>query len=166
MNLERRSKADLNRLWLLAPAVFGLLLGGATHPALGFVAAQAPEAVVRTYENSINSRSVDGLLSTTADNLDVRLFSADGTLQHEEFRSRAQQRNSFEHMLRVNPDSRNHILSLIASGPVVIIRDEAAGLPGGASEVGLSAFRVIDGHITQIWILNSEGITHGKRSAP
>ncbi len=152
--------------WQLAPAVFALLLSPNPQLALAIVGTQSPEAVVRAYEDAANARNVDGLLDTTAETLDVRLYKSDGTIQYQKSRSRLEQRNSFKEMLRLNPGSQSHTISLIVSGPVVIERAESTGLPGGASEIVLTAYRVLDGRITQMRILNTEGVKFGAAPTP
>lgn len=160
----RKPRAYKSRLLVSVASV--LLLGWEMPPALGVVVNRTPEEAVRAYEDSINARSVEGLLATTAESLDVRLYRSDGTLQYQKSRSRLEQRKSFEEMLRLNPNSHTHIVSLVASGPVVIERGETTWLPNGASEIGLSLFRVLDGRITQLWILNAEGPKQGGGAAP
>ena len=123
-------------------------------------APQSPEVVVRTFVDAENARSIEGLLAMTADILDVRLYNPDGTIQFEKARTRPEQRASFTEALRLNPDSRFRILSLIASGPVVITRDEVIGLPGGARGIALTAYRVFNGRIAELWILNSEPVQY------
>jgi hypothetical protein len=166
MNAKDTKKPRMRRIWQLAPAVLALLLSPNPHLALAIVGMQSPEAAVRAYNDAINARSVDELLATTAETLDVRLYKSDGTIQYQKARSRLEQRNSFEEMLRLNPNSQTHIISLIVSGPVVIERAESTGLPGGASEIGLTAYRILDGRIMQMWILNTEGVKYGAAATP
>jgi hypothetical protein len=124
------------------------------------VAMPSPEAVVRAFVDAENAHSVERILATTAITLDVRLFRADGTAQYEKVRTRQEQRTTFADAIQKNPDSQFHIISVIVSGPVVITRDEATGLPQGAREFALTAYRVVNGRISQMWLLNTEGVKY------
>ena len=74
---------------------------------------------------------------------------------------RAGQRRTYERAVSAAPNSHFTALEQIVSGPVIVSREEGSGLPGGAREIGLAMYRVEDGRIVGLWILNTEGITHG-----
>jgi hypothetical protein len=70
-------------------------------------------------------------------------------------------RRTYERAVTAAPQSHFTVLSQIVSGSLVVSREEASGLPGGVREVGLAMYRVVQGRIVALWILNTEGPNAG-----
>ncbi|HET7551388.1 MAG TPA: hypothetical protein VFK04_08855 [Gemmatimonadaceae bacterium] len=101
------------------------------------------------------------MLATLADSFQLHVLQASG---HDSVRhmDRSAQRRSYQRAVTAAPESHFEVLSQIQSGPLVVNREVASGLPGGASEVGLAMYRVVNGRIAALWILNSEGMQIGQ----
>jgi len=102
---------------LLARAPLGIP-GKYGFPLPYVIARKTRGPLVRAFVDAENAHSVERILATTADTLDVRLFRADGTAQYEKVRTRQEQRTTFADAIQKNPDSQFHIISVIVSGPL------------------------------------------------
>jgi hypothetical protein len=125
---------------------------------------QAPVDVVAAHLDAENAHDVERILATLADSFQLHVLQANGrdSVHHM---NRSAQRRSYQRAVTAAPQSHFEMLSQIQSGPFVVNREEASGLPGGASEVGLAMYHVVNGRIAALWILNSEGMQAGQKTS-
>jgi hypothetical protein len=116
-----------------------------------------PEAVVRAFVDAGNARSVEGQLALTADVMSMRMYSPAGVPTVDSQRNRDEQRYRFQQTKEKGGNFHKKILSIVVSGPVVVTREEISWAPPTPTGYALNAYRVIDGKITQMWVLNTEG---------
>jgi hypothetical protein len=116
-----------------------------------------PEAVVRAFVEAANARSVEGQLALTADVMNLRMYSPTGVPTVDSQRNRDEQRYRFQQTKEKGGEFHRKILSIIVSGPVVATREEVSSPPPTPTGYALITYRVVDGKITQMWVLNTEG---------
>ena len=127
------------------------------------LAAPKAEAVVAQYMAAHNARDVNGVLALLSDVVDMRVLLPNGLPESKRLLNRAQQRETFGNMFRINPNAKFRVLAQIVSGSTVVVRDEGTGLVDGVREAGLTLYRVDGDKITAIWVLNGEGAQREKR---
>jgi hypothetical protein len=132
----------------------------ACRPSAGASVPSEPGAVVRAHLEAENAHDVVRILATLADSVEMHVFGTSGrdstfVLNHDALRQ------TYERAVSAAPQSHLTALSQIVSGPLVVSREQASGLPGGAREVGLAMYRVAQGRIVALWILNTEGLNAG-----
>lgn len=151
----------MTRFSRLACAAVALSLLPCAKPSPAATSSREPGDVVRAHLDAENAHDVERILATLADSFQLHVLQTNGR-DSVHYMDRSAQRRSYQRAVTSAPDSHFEVLSQIQSGPFVVSREKASGLPGGASEVGLAMYRVVNGHIAALWILNSEGMQVGQ----
>ena len=138
----------------LALAATALLSTVACRQSAAANVATGPEAVVRAHLEAENAHDVARILATLADTVAMHVIGANGRdsvslLDHDALR------HNYERAVSAVPRSHFTALSQIVSGPWVMSREEVSGLPDGTRDEGLAMYRVVDGKIAGLWILNT-----------
>ena len=151
----------MNRFSRLACAALATSLLACAKPSPRSNVTREPVDVVRAHIDAENAHDVERILATLADSFQLHVLHANGR-DSVHYMDHSAQRRSYQRAVTAAPDSHFEVLSQIQSGPFVVNREEASGLPGGASEVGLAMYRIVNGRIATLWILNSEGMQMGQ----
>ena len=123
-----------------------------TRAAQATASGDGPEAVVRRHIQAENAHDVDSILATLADTVLYTMVRTHGDTSF--VADRSVQRTMYARAVSAVPKSRFEILTVLTSGPVVVTRERISGLSGGASDVGVTAYRVERGRIVRLQILN------------
>jgi hypothetical protein len=133
-----------------------VLLATIASPAWSIDSGPASRDIVNSHLDAHNAHDIEGVLKTLADSVEMRVLNPNGGKEFHANVDRNQQRSQFETAFRVNPKSSFQIISEIVSPSTVIVYETGKGFPDGNSGHGITLYRVSNGKISAIWILDHD----------